>query len=124
MSPTTTFPASGCPPRSTVVTGIVRCPVAASLRADRDADGRLTDEIHRALREHGDPALRNIEVAVHKGRVTLFGCVPTYYLKQLTQTTARQLSGVTAVQNKIDVMHSILPTKSLYLAERQNCSQT
>jgi osmotically-inducible protein OsmY len=49
-------------------------------------------------------ALRVIDCADHEGSVTLRGCVPTYYLKQLAQEIVAGTDGVRAIHNRIQVM--------------------
>jgi osmotically-inducible protein OsmY len=54
-------------------------------------------------------ALRVIGCADYEGAVTLRGCVPTYYLKQIAQEVVAGTKGVRAIINQIEVM--ALPSK-------------
>jgi osmotically-inducible protein OsmY len=67
-------------------------------------DLRLAEQVERALRATGHRALRNIAVSVHARVVTLSGPVPSYYLKQVAQTTARTVLGAHQVRNEVDVV--------------------
>jgi osmotically-inducible protein OsmY len=49
-------------------------------------------------------ALRDIGCVDHEGAVTLRGCVPTYFLKQLAQEVVAGTEGVRAITNRIEVM--------------------
>ncbi len=55
------------------------------------------------LRGNSYLALRNISCELHEGVLTLRGCVPTYYLKQMAQTVVSALPGVPTIINLIDV---------------------
>ena len=63
----------------------------------------LAEGIERALRATGYGPLRGIEVTVHARLVILGGRVPSYYLKQVAQTTALAVPGVRQVRNGVDV---------------------
>jgi osmotically-inducible protein OsmY len=56
------------------------------------------------LRSSAYLALRVIGCADHEGSVTLRGCVPTHYLKQLAQEIVGGTEGVRAIINRIEVM--------------------
>ena len=65
---------------------------------------QLCEELRRALLATGQIWLREVVVTVHaNGRVVLQGRVPTYYLKQLAQSVALAVVGVTALENQIAV---------------------
>src|SRR3954452_23660823 len=49
-------------------------------------------------------ALKNVSCAYHDGVLTLHGCLPTYYLKQMAQATVARVEGVERIVNEIDVM--------------------
>src|SRR5262249_61235736 len=66
-------------------------------------DLRLAERVERALRATGYGPLRGIEVTVHARLVILGGRVPSYYLKQVAQTTALAVSGARQVRNDLDV---------------------
>jgi len=47
--------------------------------------------------------LRGVHCDLHEGIAVLRGQVPTYYLKQVAQTLAAQVEGVTTIVNRITV---------------------
>ena len=63
----------------------------------------LIAAISDALRQSGYGQLRTLELQCDGDSVTLVGRVPTYFLKQLAQTTAMSVSGVGGVNNQIRV---------------------
>ena len=54
---------------------------------------------------HGSshPSIRDLQCSYRDGVLTLGGCVPSYYLKQLAQTAAQETEGVQRVDNRIEV---------------------
>jgi osmotically-inducible protein OsmY len=76
--------------------------VALLLRQSKE-DLCLAECVERALRATGYGSLRGIEVTVHARLVILDGRVPSYYLKQVAQTTALAVPGVRQVRNDLDV---------------------
>jgi osmotically-inducible protein OsmY len=68
------------------------------------ADLRLAGDVDRALRATGYLELRELRISVHHGCVTLWGCVRTYYLKQLAQATIMSLPDTQIVENRIVVV--------------------
>jgi osmotically-inducible protein OsmY len=75
---------------------------ALPLRQSREELG-LAERVGRALRATGYGPLRGIEVTVHARLVTLGGRVPSYYLKQVAQTTALAVPGARQVRNDLEV---------------------
>jgi hypothetical protein len=63
--------------------------------------------IGRRLRATGYPVLRTIEVAYRDGVVVLRGRVPTYYCKQLAQSTLLADPLVEKILNLIEVCSGI-----------------
>ncbi|MBV9123610.1 MAG: BON domain-containing protein [Planctomycetes bacterium] len=51
-------------------------------------------------------ALKQISCEDHQGVLTLRGCVPTYYLKQVAQEAVAQVPGVERIENRIAVLTS------------------
>jgi len=68
------------------------------------ADLRVAERVGQALKASGYGDLSKIDVTVHSGLATLGGRVPSYYLKQVAQATARNVSGVRQICNKIEVV--------------------
>src|SRR5580692_6108701 len=56
------------------------------------------------LRSNSYLALKNVSCEYHEGVLTLRGCLPTYYLKQMAQTAVAQIEGVQQVINEIEVV--------------------
>jgi osmotically-inducible protein OsmY len=63
----------------------------------------LAERVERALRATGYGPLRGIEVTVGECLVILGGRVPSYYLKQVAQSTALAVPGARQVRNDLDV---------------------
>jgi osmotically-inducible protein OsmY len=66
-------------------------------------DLRMAERVEHALRATGHAPLNGIQVNVRATLVTLRGQLPTYYLKQIAQTTALAIPGVRRVNNKLTV---------------------
>jgi osmotically-inducible protein OsmY len=62
------------------------------------------DLAERALRNSPYLALRNVTCDCRDGVLTLRGCLPTYYLKQVAQAVVARLDGVRQVVNEIQVV--------------------
>jgi osmotically-inducible protein OsmY len=58
------------------------------------------------LRRSSYFALRDIGCTCHEGVVTLRGCLPTYYLKQLAQHVVSEIEDVCGIINQIEVLAS------------------
>ena len=58
------------------------------------------------LRSNAYLALKNVTCDYHDGVLTLRGCLPTYYLKQLAQEAVGRPEGVRRVVNEIEVVPS------------------
>src|SRR3954464_8381389 len=56
------------------------------------------------LRRNGYLALRNISCEHHEGVLTLWGRLPTYYLKQVAQEAVADIQGVRRIDNRIEVL--------------------
>jgi osmotically-inducible protein OsmY len=64
----------------------------------------VNDRAERRLRGSSFLALRNICCEYHEGILTLRGCLPTYYLKQVAQEVVAEVEGVEKVSNRIEVV--------------------
>jgi hypothetical protein len=62
------------------------------------------DLAERALRSSPYLALRNVACENRDGVLTLRGCLPTYYLKQVAQAVVAPIEGVRRVVNEIEVV--------------------
>src|SRR5262245_33857810 len=58
---------------------------------------------HR-LRSNSYLALKNVSCAFREGVLTLRGCLPSYFLKQMAQTAVNRLEGVQRIVNEIQVV--------------------
>jgi CheY-like chemotaxis protein len=58
------------------------------------------------LRGHPYLALRHVSCEYHEGVLTLRGCLPTYYLKQVAQSAVATIDGVKQIDNEIEVIGS------------------
>lgn len=67
------------------------------------ADRRLEREVNERLRSSGYAPLASLECDVEQGTLTLYGTVPTYYLKQLAQHYAGKSDEIKMVQNHVAV---------------------
>jgi osmotically-inducible protein OsmY len=67
-------------------------------------EGRIEEAAEGHLRRSGYLALRDIGCTCREGVVTLGGCLPTYYLKQIAQHVVAESEGVRAIINRIEVL--------------------
>jgi osmotically-inducible protein OsmY len=58
------------------------------------------------LRHNSYLALKNVSCEYREGVLTLRGCLPSYYLKQMAQSAVARLDGVVRVVNEIEVVGS------------------
>src|SRR5437588_10080503 len=64
----------------------------------------LAEWAETRLRGNSYLALKNISCEFHDGVLTLRGCLPSYYLKQVAQETVALVAGVEQVVNQIAVV--------------------
>ena len=74
----------------------------APARPPRDRE--VLEWAESRLRRNPYVALKCIDCAYDQGVLTLHGCLPTYYLKQMAQTAVAGLPGVDRVVNQIEVV--------------------
>jgi hypothetical protein len=67
---------------------------------------RIVEGAERCLRSNSYLALKNVTCEYHEGVLTLRGCLPSYYLKQIAQTAVSRLDGVERINNEIEVIAS------------------
>jgi hypothetical protein len=89
--------------------------------ADRDLARRVTTFLSTQHR----PALRNLEVEVSEGTVTLRGRVATFYEKQLSGQLARRVAGVIRLVDdvivkevRLDRRHAGAAIRAMVAADR------
>ncbi len=66
-------------------------------------DRLIVDKVHRAFRASGYGQLLKLNAHCEHGRVTLQGCVPTTYLKQVAQSILKNIDGIRDVDNDVKV---------------------
>jgi osmotically-inducible protein OsmY len=64
----------------------------------------IVERAETELRRNGYIALKNIACEFREGVLTLTGCLPTYYLKQLAGEAVSGAEGVERVENLIEVV--------------------
>jgi osmotically-inducible protein OsmY len=67
------------------------------------SDERITEDVNERLTQHGEIDARNIEVRVANGEVFLDGTAHNEQAKQMAEETARNVFGVTSIQNNLTV---------------------
>lgn len=65
--------------------------------------GSLSERVRRRLNQSPYYAVRRVHVEERLGVLTLSGKLPSYYQKQIAQTAAAKVEGVTRIVNRIDV---------------------
>jgi osmotically-inducible protein OsmY len=65
---------------------------------------RVSERVENRLRNSAYSALRSLYCETYEGITILRGRLPTYYLKQIAQTVATQVEGVTEIVNRIEVV--------------------
>lgn len=66
----------------------------------------ISERAEHLLRGNAYLALKNVSCDYHDGILTLHGYLPTYYLKQIAQTSVAGLDGVSRIVNRIQVVGS------------------
>jgi osmotically-inducible protein OsmY len=84
-----------------------------SPRSDPGLQG-IAEGAETRLRSNSYLALKNVTCDFRDGVLTLRGCLPTYYLKQMAQTAVARMEGVQRIVNEIVVVAS--PGRSGILA--------
>ena len=79
--------------------------VAAS--AVRPSDRLLERQITSHLAETNRPGLKGLAVNVADGRVTLRGCVASFYEKQIAIQTCRVLAGIDRLTDAVEVAAAV-----------------
>lgn len=88
-----------------MVSSMIRFDKAASPLPTRDTcdDDRLQREVSNHLQSSGYAALAGLECQVDRRKLTLYGSVPSYYLKQLAQHYAGRAKGLETIDNHVAV---------------------
>ena|SRR6185369_13575345 len=69
-----------------------------------NSETALIRAVDESLRSSGYPALRQVEVEICAGVVVLWGNVRSYHQKQLAQSLAQRVPGVTSISNGLEVV--------------------
>src|SRR3954447_10141027 len=70
---------------------------------------RILEGAENCLRSNAYLALKNVTCDYHEGVLTLRGCLPTYYLKQVAQSVVAHVEGVQRIVNEIEVVTTAPP---------------
>lgn len=65
---------------------------------------QIAEGAENCLRHNSYLALKNVHCECAGGVLTLRGCLPTYYLKQMAQALVARLEGVQRIVNEIEVV--------------------
>jgi hypothetical protein len=88
-------------------------PACSSAESDRE---RLVHDVRVALCRAGYWELRNVEIAIDADRVLITGCVPSFYLKQVSQELARHAAPDHKICNRLDVNSTPLASNDRIVA--------
>jgi osmotically-inducible protein OsmY len=64
---------------------------------------QIVDFAEDCLRRNPYLAMENVRCDFHEGVLTLRGCLPTYYLRQMAQAAVGPVTGIQRVVNEIEV---------------------
>lgn len=76
-------------------------------RSQCSVDDTVAELAENRLRANAYLALKNISCEFHEGVLTLRGCLPSYYLKQVAQEAVVDTEGVQRVENHIEVANGV-----------------
>jgi osmotically-inducible protein OsmY len=77
---------------------------ASNPSAGPNASQQIIEGAENCLRHNSYLALKNVHCDYHEGVLTLSGCLPTYYLKQMAQSVVGRVAGVQRIVNDIEVV--------------------
>jgi osmotically-inducible protein OsmY len=69
----------------------------------------IEEAANRRLRESAYIELRRVNVSCDNSSIRLFGCVSSYYIRQLAQAMLQGLDGVKSIDNRLEVVQRRLP---------------
>jgi osmotically-inducible protein OsmY len=67
------------------------------------APASLDEQVSALLAKSPYASTRRLRIETQAGKVVLRGVVPSYYQKQMAQEAVRRLSGVSEVDNQLEV---------------------
>src|SRR5437867_4481465 len=76
----------------------------SSVRARPFLAESIAERAENRLRANAYLALKNISCDFQDGVLTLRGCLPSYYLKQVAQEVVATTDGVKRIENQIEVL--------------------
>jgi hypothetical protein len=91
--------------------------IAASFRPEtahssyglsRQPDRCLRVAAQQVLQSSGYAALRKLRCEVRGAVAVVHGVLPSYYLKQVTQSVLQRLDGIRSVRNLVEVQETVL----------------
>ena len=82
-------------------TSEIACPAWAS---EPEEAYHLRESVIQALRHSGYSYLSNLKCEVLDGVVDVFGIVPSFFLKQVTQTIILRIGQVKEIRNNLNVI--------------------
>ncbi len=65
---------------------------------------QIVEGAENCLRHNAYLSSQNLRCECQEGVLTLRGCLPSYYLRQLAQAVVERLEGVKRIVNEIDVV--------------------
>lgn len=68
-------------------------------------DEQISGLVDQVLQSSHYQQFRNLKAHCENGRVTIQGCLATYYLKQVAQTAILAVAGVREIDNGVEVHH-------------------
>jgi osmotically-inducible protein OsmY len=69
----------------------------------------LEEAAGRRLRQSAYIELRRVNVSCENHSLRLFGCVSSYYIRQLAQAMLQGLDGVKSIDNRLEVIQRRVP---------------
>ena len=72
-------------------------------RLEGKGNRQIQERVAMALRKTGYPIMDHISISIERNRAVLRGKVPSFYMKQVAQTTVMKINGVASVQNELVV---------------------
>jgi hypothetical protein len=77
---------------------------SGTIAPPRPTPHRILEGAQSCLSSNPYLALKNVTCDYREGVLTLRGCLPTYYLKQIAQTAVARVAGGVQIVNEIEVV--------------------
>jgi len=88
---------------ATSVPETVAIPAENRVHPEATAPTKIAEQAEARLRGNAYLALKYVSCECRDGVLTLRGCVPSYYLKQVAQAAVAAIDGVSRIKNEIEV---------------------